>query len=361
MNLSNAAKLSLAMRMTGSEGGPWIGEVQELSLRLMPTSRSELLLGRAPRRFGSGVLGNLLLGRSAPPLWQLAAKRTRATEPLASRWQRGWSGEAFLALLDDDHRRIPDPLLMGARVSVYPIAEIGLSVTRTILFGGKDRTRLLTAGDLLDILLARGENVKGKRGPDDSDQKLSYLVEARLPARWAARIGIESADAFYEYAGEDAVKNLVPTARARHFGGGIGIGGASIRGELASTHTGANRWYTHTVYGDAYAYRGFPLGLPMGGDANSFLGRASFPPIAVGTRSLTPSLFARIERFGIYSRVNERRRSLGGAIELRACEIPRDRLLLSMEGMRRSAHRREPRAPKPIVSELRFAYTRAFE
>jgi len=325
-----------------------------LDLRAPLAPQWDLALGRFPHRYGSGELGNLLLGRTAPPLWQLEVTRTPRREAAGSSfWQHGVEADAFLAFLDDEHRTISDPLLLGHRLTLYPRVELGLSVTRTILFGGRDRTRRLAPGDLIDILLARHENQRGERGPGDSDQKLSYLAEGQLPTRLAARLGLEHARAFYEYAGEDALRHLVPTARGRHFGAELGWRGLSFRGEIASTHTGANRWYQHTVYRDAYFYRGLPLGLPMGGDAFARYIRVRAPRIVdreVGASGV--ELAARLETFGIYSRNRERRLTLSGSVDLRPKRLrPIESIRFEAGGSSRLDQRREPTAP-PMISSL---------
>lgn len=338
------------------------GAIHTLVLRAPLAPQWDLALGRLPHRLGSGELGNLLLGRTAPPLWQLdVARGRRRGEATSNWWQRGVDADLFLAFLDDDHRAIADPLLLGHRLTLYPREELGLSVTRTILFGGRDRTRRLDAGDLVDILLARHENRRGARGPSDSDQKLSYLAEGELPPRLARSLGLEAVEAFYEYAGEDAVKHLVPTARARHFGAEARWRGLSLRGEVASTHTGANRWYQHTVYRDAYFYRGLPLGLPMGGDAFTRYARLRAPRLVEGESGAGGAeLATRLETFGIYTRNRERRLTLSGSIDFRPRHLrPIETITVEAGGSRRLDPRREPTAPPMVSSLLRLSVTLA--
>lgn len=362
------AELDLAFRLQAEDGGPWTLRLPELALRIPVTQRTSLTLGKARRRWGTGELGNLLLGRSAPPRWQVGVSRSRRGSPdprlsLDSRSDlAGWDADLFLSYLDDDHRTIPDPLLAGHSVSLAPRSWIEVTVARTILFGGEGRTGRLTARDLWNIALARNENVRGARGPGDSDQKVSYRAACALPRDRAARIGLDQARAFYEYAGEDALKNLVPTARARHFGASLQRGGNHLAVEYASTHTGANRWYSHTIYRDAYFYRGLPLGLPMGGDARAYYVHLRPAPwsLIAGRRSLQVDLHLRQHLYGLETGTRDRRNEATLRLEVGSARpgssgSGHTACSLSLHGARRVSGRREPTAPGMIDAGIEFA------
>ncbi|MBK8231951.1 MAG: hypothetical protein IPK72_15520 [Candidatus Eisenbacteria bacterium] len=362
------AELDLAFRLQAEDGGPWTLRLPELALRIPVTQRTSLALGKARRRWGTGELGNLLLGRSAPPRWQVGVSRSRrgCPDPRLSLESRsdlaGWDCDLFLSYLDDDRRTIPDPLLAGHSLSLAPWSWIELTVARTILFGGEGRTGRLTGRDLWNIALARNENIRGPRGPGDSDQKVSYRAACALSRDRAARLGLDQARAFYEYAGEDALKNLIPTARARHFGLALERAGHHLAAEYASTHTGANRWYTHTIYRDAYFYRGLPLGLPMGGDARAYYLHLRPAPYLLppGRHTLQLDLGLEQHLFGLETGTRDRRNEATLRLEVGSRRPEsggsgRTACSLTLAGARRVSGRREPTAPGMIDAGIELA------
>ncbi|MCC7142713.1 MAG: hypothetical protein IT349_11495 [Candidatus Eisenbacteria bacterium] len=366
--LPGGLELDSGFRFQAEDGGPWTLRLPEVALRVPIGKRTIATVGKARRRWGTGELGNLLLGRSAAPRWQIAVSRDRLRSndraiPSASPGQvAGWDCDLFLSYLDDDRRTIPDPLLAGHSLSLAPWSWIELTVARTILFGGEGRTGRLTGRDLWNIALARNENIRGPRGPGDSDQKVSYRAACALSRDRAARLGLDQARAFYEYAGEDALKNLIPTARARHFGLALERAGHHLAAEYASTHTGANRWYTHTIYRDAYFYRGLPLGLPMGGDARAYYLHLRPAPYLLppGRHTLQLDLGLEQHLFGLETGTRDRRNEATLRLEVGSRRPEsggsgRTACSLTLAGARRVSGRREPTAPGMIDAGIELA------
>ncbi|MBU2692158.1 MAG: capsule assembly Wzi family protein [Candidatus Eisenbacteria bacterium] len=227
-------------------------------------------LGRQRFFWSSTPETSLLLSNNAAPFDALSLGSRRDWGlPLnlgGLRWQ------LLLAYLDDEHRVIPFPLLWGMRGSWNPAPQFSLELKRTVLFGGAGRTERLTPGDLLNLFLARGENLpEGERGPADSDQKLSYALRWRWPLPHFARIyahqwGLQDLEISYEYGGEDALRRGFPTATGRLIGIRTRIRGWDISGTYAETVDDANRWYEHVVYESGYRYKGWVMSHPPGGD-----------------------------------------------------------------------------------------------
>lgn len=258
-----------ALRMLSPSEGPVRGSVQEASLARLG-ERHGLLIGRSPRRWGGSAQGSLLLGRSAPPLWQASwATRRALAVPLVPALGT-WTGESFLAYLDDEARVVPHPLLTGHRLGWQPASWLEIAGARTILFGGRGRTRRLTLGDLGNIFLGRRENLEvGERGRPDSDQRAAFELRGVLPPRVAGRLGLDGAEVVYEYAGEDMIDPPLPAAVGHLVAASAARSGWTARLEFAET-VSRNRWYDrHVVYGDAHFYRGFPLGMSFGPDVES--------------------------------------------------------------------------------------------
>jgi hypothetical protein len=301
-------------------------------------SRHAVLLGRAPIRWGRGIQGGMLLGRSARPFWQGRWRTVRPLRlPVLARLGR-WQGDAFLGYLDDERRAVADPLLLGHRFAWQPVEWLEVAGTRTMLFGGRGRTRRLNAGDLGNILLGRGENRVGPRGPGDSDQRASFEAWGGLPARAARRLGLDGGEIYFEYAGEDAIHPPLPAAVGHLLGGALQRRGWQARIEFAET-VSRNRWYdAHSVYRDSHFFRGDPLGVSFGPDVESNALSLATPPGALRVR------LARTEQLlGKISGNRERRRLWNALVRVdlgerwtAECEIHRGRRLGSGY---------EPRAP----------------
>jgi hypothetical protein len=261
--------IDLAGRFTVGEGRTSGGDWLERSL-FRAGERTEVRLGLTRAFWGEGNEGSLLLGRTAPPMETL---RLRSVRP----WRLPFAGEHgrlhasfFLAYLDERDRTIPYPLLHGERLEWEPLGWARLAASRTILFGGAGRTERFRLRDVWNLLAARNENVKGPRGYADSDQKVSFTAELRLPGSLRPFHGIDGGRVFYEYGGEDAFHGLLPSATARVIGASMVSRGWAGLVEYAETVDDANQWYTHTIYGpDAYFYHGYCLGHPMGTDGRS--------------------------------------------------------------------------------------------
>ncbi len=232
----------------------------------------EVRAGLTRSFWGDGNEGSLLLGRTAPPLEMIRARTVRPVMIPGLGGAGRLHGSTFLAYLDDGERVIPDPLLQGARIEWEPSGWARISLTRTILLGGAGRTQRLNLSDVWNILLARNENRKDMRDYRDSDQIASIGCELRLPPGLRSATGgwIEGGRAFYEYGGEDGFHGLLPRAPAHLFGLSAASHGWTLLAEGSDTMNRANHWYTHWTYGEeAYFYRGYPLGHPMGTLASS--------------------------------------------------------------------------------------------
>lgn len=326
------------------------GRVQELALR-WNGNRYAASVGRSRARWGPGQIGSLLLGRSAPPRWQLQARTRRPlTIPVAG---TKWSGSVFLAPLDDPHAMIPDPLLFGQRLAWHPFDWLELAGARTILFGGEHRTNRLTARDLWNIFTGTHENLpREERSIGDSDQRASFSVRAHVPQVSRFWSSLERVEGFYEYAGEDMLHPPIPSAVAHHSGIAAWVRGWAASAEYAETVTGSNRWYFHIIYGpEAYAYRGYLLGIPQGGDSRVHRWSLWTPEGPARARITRMQ-----ETFGEHSRIDEVRVTWEAA-----GRVPLGGELLGevvLARTRRDGSNVEPRAPGWFRDrvEVRFSY-----
>jgi hypothetical protein len=245
---------------------------------------------------------SLLLSTNARPL---DAVSLRSARPWGLPWKFGhiqW--ETFLAYLDDPDRTIPYPLLWGGQFYWQPFPSFRLELRRTILFGGAGRTEKLNFGDVIDILLGQDENLPAdQRDVSDSDQLLSLAARWRWPlpntARlWLHSLGFRDFEIFYEYGGEDAIRNGLPTAVAHHLGCRTQFLGWEAAGVYVETVDATNTWYEHVVYRSGYRYRGRVLGHPAGGDSRWVRIRLGRPWLSLQGYSLEGTL----EKGGIFRR-----------------------------------------------------------
>lgn len=322
LDLGRGFGASAEVLLTAQSGGPWRGRIQRLELSA-EGRRYWAAVGRMPVRWGDGIQGGLLMGRSAPPLWSAqgsTARPLRLPGPLSSAGY--WRGDAFLAYLDDPDRVFPDnpgrgipnPLLMGQSLAWMPTDWFEAAAHRTALFGGEGRTGRLTPRGIWEILWGLNENLRGDRPPSDSDQRASFILRARIPWVEGLLPGLQGLDGFWEYGGEDFLNPPIPSAVGRNFGAGLRWYDWTARADLAETHTGVpNRWYDrHTVYGRSHFYRGYPLGLTMGADAQSLFTGLWSPQGRLQGRAW------RVEQIhGIFSGNREMRVTWGVALMLR--------------------------------------------
>lgn len=268
VHLSKALRVETEWRTSGAPDEPVIGRVLRAAL-VRRGDRTEFALGIRPFRWGAADTGDLLMGRTALPRLGISFATARPLDlPFLPQGWGTWTGDTFLQYLDDnDIRQIPRPLLFGHRSEWQPRPYLSLGFSRTILFGGEGRTSRLSPGDLVDIFFGIDENTVGARPPSDSDQKAALHARLTVSELGAWR----DLEGSYVYAGEDA-NGVFPSAVAHQWTAGVARGALAFRLESTETNTGANRWYTHTIYGPAYFYRRLPIGWPYGAGAKIFSG-----------------------------------------------------------------------------------------
>lgn len=333
-----------------ADGDPATGDLHALSLRATTTAIL-FSLGKEPLPRPAALLGDLLEGREAAPRWTAGA------------WSRdGLSlgrvdveAHAYLSYLDDERRRIADPLVFGHGLGFEPLRGFELELRRTILFGGDHRTSRLKLSDLWKIFWAIDENRRGPRSPRDSDQRAAFRAALEMPPRVTDALGLDSLRGFWLYGGEDALDGL-PSAVAHHYGWSARRGPAFARVEFAETVTGANRWYDHTIYGpDAYSYRGLPLGFRQGGDARVLAAAIDWRCADAADRVAEISIEGSAAEYGVREGVGERRRGLGLGFRRPLAWNLETKVRAAWE--RRLGDAREPRAPAILHSAFSACVT----
>lgn len=264
-------EVALSWRGRGGEHTAFKGTLLTAwgGLRLGPAT---LGVGRRSISWAHAPGAALLISRHAPPLDHGLVAVEGAELPRIGGHGRA---ESFLAYLDEGDRAVPYPLLWGMRLYWEPAAWLHLEAQRTILMGGGGRTQKLTAGDLVDIFLGRGEGAEGPvYEPSDTDQKFAYLIEVS-PREWARdHLGLHDLSLYWFYGGEDRFACLAPMAPGRTYGLHLAPSRPfSLDVEYTNTADDENIWYWHKVYRSGYTYDGFILGHPLGPDARRWRGR----------------------------------------------------------------------------------------
>jgi len=268
---------SWSWRGRAGEHLPARGQLLEalLQIRAGPVG---VTVGRGHPYWGPAEDGALLLSHHPPPL-DHASLRVDDLDPLLL--PGCLSGETLLAYLDDRDRVVPYPLLWGMRLRWQPLGWLDLEARRTIMLGGVGRGELLTASDLWDIFLGRGES---KRGSDidasDTDQKFAGVLRFHPPRPWLNRIlHFHDLEIFVFYGGEDSFSGFAPMAPGKARGLRIH---PTPRLAFSLVYTSNpddwNQWYFHKVYQTGYRYRGWVIGHPMGGDARTWRGCLAYSP-----------------------------------------------------------------------------------
>jgi len=224
-------------------------------------------IGRQSLWWGPGRHGSLLLSNNAPPfdLLRIAAEDPFMLPGVFSKLGL-ITAEMFITRLEKE-RFVPEPYLMGMRLTAKPTQNLEIGLHRTIMFGGEGRD--VTWKTLWDLLLAIGENE-----PDGPGNQLAS-------AYWRYRVPHPTAPfEFYgEFGGEDHTDPAYftrPALIAGLYFPAIGpVGRLDLRLEYADTYMGGHQgnkrvWYTHGIYRSGYTYKGHIIGHHAGTDARDW-------------------------------------------------------------------------------------------
>ncbi|MHC4777714.1 MAG: capsule assembly Wzi family protein [Planctomycetota bacterium] len=208
--------------------------------------------------WGHGVHDNLVLSHNAEPFPMI-----KITNPMPTLlpWIFSALGpiktQFFFTRLDR-RRAVREPYLAGMKVNFRPLPFLEFGMTRTAVFGGKDRPSIDWWG------IIRGTEDNPKPGQTDlSNQLAGFDLRLRIP------LPIGGLAAYAEAYGEDEAGNF-PYKWSYLFG--VHLAGILpqrnlwIRAEWAQTHETA---YVHGTYSTGYNYR---LEYPGHTMANSSLG-----------------------------------------------------------------------------------------
>lgn len=229
--------------------------------------------GLVDQWWGPGWTGSVILSDNARPFPKIGLMR-RDPKPFGTRWLSwigGWQVNALLGVLDESGRTVENPLFVGLRVMVAPLAWLELGFTRTLMICGEGRP---CGFDTWWDALFPFHGVENTQSPDDPSNQLAGF-DLRLATRW----GRYGGSLYGQYYGEDEqrdwLRSIVVLA-GLSIDGPVGDRGALWRltGEYTDTAadglemraTVFNVVYEHDIYRTGYRYRGRAIGHTIDGD-----------------------------------------------------------------------------------------------
>jgi len=270
-------------------------------------------VGRDSLWWGPGQYGALMLSDNAPPLDLVKLQSHQAFRlPWVFRVLGPMSLTAFLAQLEED-RHVPNPYVIGGRMTLMPLDRVEIGVTRVIQFGG-DGSGKPGLENLDDVLIGRSEHTYGKQG--DTNQLAGFDARVTIPEVRRLWKRFRQLQAWWEYGTETVDWNTIaglrvpiPAMPAHLWGVRLDFGPVDIVGEWVDTHA-RGFWYTHYVYKDGYTYEGLVLGHPYGYGAQAFDGRLRWHVTPAWRLSFLPA-FHRWR----FRHVQREQRDFGGGLE----------------------------------------------
>lgn len=227
-----------------------------------------LIAGKIPAWWGPGHEGSLIRGDATRPVTGFTMQRDEQTAPTSKylSWVGPWQYQLFAGQLED-YTSAPDANLFGMRLTANPWPWLEASASRTFIWGGEGQPRSLDS--FVDALTGLRDN--GDTGKEDpANQLAGFDLKANLASLINKPIGV-----YATYVGEDEAGGL-PSKKmylaGADYASQINNMPYQLYAEYADTRTNGrvrNISYNHSIYKDGYYQQGYPLGHPLGGDAES--------------------------------------------------------------------------------------------
>lgn len=227
-----------------------------------------LIAGKIPAWWGPGHDGSLIRGDASLPVTGFTMQRDEQAAPTSKylSWVGPWQYQLFAGQLED-YESAPDANLFGMRLTANPWPWLEAGASRTFIWGGDGQLKSLSS--FIDAVTGINDN-KDDGNEDPANQLGGFDVRVNLAPLTQTPAGI-----YASYIGEDEAGGL-PSKKM--YLGGVDYSSQiydkpyQLYAEYADTRTNGkvrNISYTHYVYTDGYYQQGYPLGHPLGGDAES--------------------------------------------------------------------------------------------
>jgi hypothetical protein len=229
----------------------------------------ELELGRDTMWWGPAAQGDLILSANAAPLNLLKISTPHPFHlpglPQLGEWQLAY----FVARLEQN-RSIPHALFSGLRVTYQPTSFLQLGYSGAFQAYGENGISLGTTDYIAHLFAPPLDNKASS-----ANGLATYDVVLSVP--WVNALPFLHGIKFYWQRGQDSSRDIGGLLGGGNILGGVIDGGRwDVRMEFAETRNRGATWYTHPTYQSGVAFKRFFLGHPMGGDAESIFGRATY-------------------------------------------------------------------------------------
>jgi len=228
----------------------------------------EIEVGKDSLWWGPGYHGSMLMSNNTEPLKMIKISNPHPTElPWIFRGLGPFKATWFLAELEKD-RTIPEAKLTGLRLNFKPHPAFEFGLSKAIMFGGLGRPSV-SLKDYLDMWRPQPDQ-------PETNQLAGFDVSVLLPLD--GKIPAKSIKLYTDFIGEDEAGGL-PAKWGKLFGMQLNdifrTGRTDLRIEYANNHVSGNPdvFYTHSLYGSGYTYKGRIIGHHTGTDASDLFVR----------------------------------------------------------------------------------------
>lgn len=224
--------------------------------------------GSIERWWGPGWQSSLILSNNARPIPSVWINRRNAAAPQSDwlSWIGPWDFTAFLGELEGD-RTVPDPKVLGMRLTLRPLEGLDIGLSRLIMLGGKGRPE--DGSTYWNALVGRDNGQLEKDDPGDQlgavDIRYGTNLGPTTLGVYTQMMGEDEAGAFPArkswLIGADATSNWF-AAEQQWFVEYTNTIADDFNGEAMPNIT-----YSHSRYRTGQHYYGRNLAASQGGDA----------------------------------------------------------------------------------------------
>lgn len=275
-----------------------------------------LQAGRDSMWWGAGYHGNLIMTNNAKPFDMVKLTlESPALLPWVFRYLGPFKPTLFLTKLEED-RDFPYANLFGMRLDFKPFPSLQFGLNRVFMFGGEG-SGSLDLNDWMNVFTAM-DSAEHSASPIDGNQIASIDASYVFVNEWKY-LPFSGIKLYTEWGAEDSSGDTkTPTGRANIYGVLVDepfwFKDFDFRVEWANTARNARygpTWYTHGKYTTGYTYEGNVIGHHMGGDSRDLFLRVQY----YFRNGAVAGMEADLERSGVHSSSEVRRRWLGGDVE----------------------------------------------
>ncbi|MEQ6884149.1 capsule assembly Wzi family protein [Salicola sp. Rm-C-2C1-2] len=225
-------------------------------------------VGSIERWWGPGWQSSLILSNNARPIPSVWINRRNATAPQSNwlSWIGPWDATAFLGELEGE-RTVPDPKVLGVRLTLRPLQGLDIGFSRLIMLGGKGYPE--SSSTYWNALIGRDNGQLEENDPGDQ--------LGAVDIRYGMDVGATTLGVYTQMMGEDEA-GAFPARKSWLFGADAATHWFSAEQQwfveysntIADDFNGdaiPNITYSHSRYNTGQHYYGRTMAASQGGDA----------------------------------------------------------------------------------------------